>query len=88
MRPHPGVGQQEAHRSISTGVLSLTVHFHAPCDLQGWMLLDHDALHAGRGLCDGKGRIFDASARLLASFEQEALLRPLPADRTGGAKVL
>ena len=80
MRPHVGFGQNQAHRSLSTGVLSLSVHFHAASDLGGWLLYEHDALHAGRGLCDGKGRIFEQSGRLVASFEQEALLRPLPSE--------
>ncbi len=78
MRPHEGYGQAQAHRTLSTGVLSLTVHFHAPSALDDWLLYTHDSLHAGRGLCDGKGRIFERSGRLVASFEQEALLRPLP----------
>jgi acyl-CoA thioesterase len=80
MRPHAGFGQNQAHHSLSTGVLSLSVHFHAASDLDGWLLYEHDALHAGRGLCDGKGRIFEQSGRLVASFEQEALLRPLPSE--------
>ena len=67
-----------AHRTLSTGVLSLTVRFHLDRALDDWLLYHHDALHAGRGLCDGKGRIFHRDGTLLASFEQEGLLRALP----------
>ncbi len=84
MRPHAGFGQAQAHRTLSTGVLSLTVRFHASSTLDGWLLYDHDALHAGRGLCDGKGRVFEQAGRLVASFEQEALLRPLPSGAAVG----
>ena len=30
MRPHPGVGQAQAHRTLSTGVISHTLTFHEP----------------------------------------------------------
>jgi acyl-CoA thioesterase-2 len=81
MRPHPGYGQSQAHRTLSTGVLSLTIHFHEVCALDDWLLYSHESVHAGRGLCDGKGRIFEHDGRLVASFAQEGLLRPLPAER-------
>ena len=86
MRPHAGYGQAQAHRTLSTGVLSLTLHYHAPCALDDWLLYSHDSLHTGRGLCDGKGRIFERSGRLIASFEQEALLRPLPTEVAASIK--
>ena len=31
MRPHTGVGQAQAHQTLSTGVLSHTMTFHEPC---------------------------------------------------------
>ena len=31
MRPHAGVGQAQAHKTLSTGVLSHTLTFHEPC---------------------------------------------------------
>jgi acyl-CoA thioesterase len=77
MRPHAGYGESLAHRTLSTGVLSLTVRFHEDHALDDWLLYNHDALHAGRGLCDGKGRIFHLDGRLLASFEQEGVIKPL-----------
>ena len=61
------------------GVLSLTVRFHADRELDDWLLYSHDALHAGRGLTDGKGRIFHGDGTLLASFEQESMIRAMPA---------
>jgi len=82
MRPHAGVGEAQAHRTLSTAVLSLTVRFHEACALDGWLLYSHQGLHAGRGLCDGAGRIFEQTGRLVGSFEQEGLLRPLPPERS------
>jgi acyl-CoA thioesterase II len=77
MRPHPGIGEALSHRSLSTGVLSLTVHFHEPCSMEGWLLYAHDVLHAGRGACTGTGRVFEQSGRLVASFALEGMLRAL-----------
>jgi len=81
MRPHPGFGEAQAHRTLSTGILSLSVRFHDPCALDDWLLVAHESVHAGRGLCDGVGRIFERSGRLVASFAQEGLLRRLPPER-------
>src|SRR5262249_52783286 len=49
MRPHAGVGQSQAHRTLSTGVLSHTTSFHEPVNAGDWMLLTHDSTYAGRG---------------------------------------
>jgi acyl-CoA thioesterase II len=86
MRPHAGFGEAQAHRTLSTGVLSLTVRYHDACALDGWLLVAHESVHAGRGLCDGVGRIFERSGRLVATFSQEALLRAAP-ERTAGMEV-
>jgi acyl-CoA thioesterase-2 len=77
MRPHADYGEGNAHRTLSTGVLSLSVHFHEDHALDDWLLYSHDALHAGRGLCDGKGRVFHRDGPLLASFELEGVIKPL-----------
>lgn len=89
MRPHPGIGEQDAHKSLSTGVLSLTVHFHDPGPVDDWFLFQHESVHVGRGLCDGIGRIYK-SGKLVASFRQEGLLRAMPKSVEGlaQAKVL
>jgi acyl-CoA thioesterase len=82
MRPHPGLGESDAHRSLSTGVLTITLHFHDPGPVDDWFLFRHESVHVGRGLCDGIGRIYK-SGKLVASFRQEGLLRSMPASATG-----
>ena len=86
MRPHRDYGEAMAHRTLSTGVLSLTVRFHADRELDDWLLYSHDALHAGRGLSDGKGRIFHSDGTLLASFEQESMIRAMPEAKQPGKR--
>ena len=77
MRPHAGLGEAMAHRSLSTGVLALTISFHDPVRADEWMLYSHESAHAGRGLAYGRAQIFARDGRLLASFSQEAMLRAI-----------
>jgi uncharacterized protein (DUF427 family)/acyl-CoA thioesterase len=77
MRPHPGIGQAMAHRSLSTGVLALTISFHDPVRADEWMLYAHESPHAGRGLAYARAQVFAQDGRLIASFSQEAMIRAL-----------
>jgi len=81
MRPHRGIGQERAHRDLSTGVLTQTLTFHRPFSLTDWVLLAHESAFAGGGRCYGRCHVFDAGGALVASFVQDAMIRPMP----GGA---
>jgi acyl-CoA thioesterase-2 len=84
MRPHAGVGQAQAHRTLSTGVLSHTMTFHEPCPASQWHLLSHWSPYAGHGRSYGRGDIFRTDGQLAASFVQDAMIRA----RSGGAGAL
>ncbi len=58
MRPHAGVGQAQAHRTLSTGVISHTLTFHEPCNAGDWLLLSHHSPYAGRGRSYGRADVF------------------------------
>ena len=81
MRPHPGVGQAQAHHTLSTGVLSHTLTFHERCPAGEWHLLEQWSSYAGHGRSYGRGDIFRADGQLAASFVQDAMIRA----RSGGA---
>jgi acyl-CoA thioesterase-2 len=81
MRPHPGVGQAQAHQTLSTGVLSHTLTYHERCPASEWHLLQQWSSYAGHGRSYGKGDIFRADGHLAASFVQDAMIRA----RSGGA---
>ncbi len=88
MRPHAGVGQSMAHRSISTSVITHTLTFHAPVDASRWLLLDQESPVAGAGRSYGRAHVFDGSGDLVASFVQENMIRAFAADQAppaGGA---
>ncbi len=84
MRPHAGVGQAQAHRTLSTGVLSHTLTFHEPFSAAGWLLLSHHSTHAGHGRAHGRANVFTEDGQLVASYVQDAMIRPM---QTEGAKL-
>ena len=83
MRPHAGVGQALAHKTVSTGVVSHTLTFHEPAPAGEWLLLSHHSPYAGRGRSYGTAQVFRASGALVASYVQDAMIRPLDAGRGG-----
>jgi acyl-CoA thioesterase II len=85
MRPHAGVGQSQAHVSVSTGVISHTLTFHEPALAGEWLLLSHRSPYAGRGRCYGTANVFRRDGALAASFVQDGMIRPLDPDRSGRA---
>ncbi|MCB1284373.1 MAG: thioesterase family protein [Microthrixaceae bacterium] len=77
MRPHLGVGQSQAHVSISTAVISHTITFHDRFDAGDWLLLSHHSPHAGNGRSYGRAAVFTEDGRLVASYVQDAMIRPI-----------
>jgi acyl-CoA thioesterase-2 len=85
MRPHAGVGQAQAHVSISTTVLSQMITFHEPFDAGEWLLLEHESPYAGRGRSYGRADAFTQDGRLVASYVQENMIRDFPEGRAPAA---
>ena len=81
MRPHAGVGQSQAHVTVSTGVVSHTLTYHEPAPAGDWLLLSHHSPYAGRGRSYGTAHVFRADGALVASFVQDAMIRPLDNTR-------
>lgn len=90
MRPHEGVGQEQAHRTLSTGVIAHTLTFHEPAKADEWMLISNRSIYAGHGRTYGDGRVYSEDGRLLASFAQESMIRRFkdgpPAGHGGSAE--
>ncbi|UXA06180.1 thioesterase family protein [Mycobacterium sp. SMC-2] len=82
MRPHPGVGQALAHKTLSTGVLSHTITFHEPFSAGEWLLLSQRSPYAGCGRSYGRADVFRRDGQLVASFVQDNMIRAM---RTGSA---
>jgi acyl-CoA thioesterase II len=86
MRPHDGVGQAQAHQTVSTGVVSHTLTFHEPVAASEWLLLSHHSPYAGRGRSYGQANVFRADGALVASFVQDGMIRPMRGEGEGGGR--
>lgn len=75
MLPHKGFGEADAHVTLSTGIMKATVAFHDDVDVTDWLLYANEAISAGRGLCQGEGRVFTRDGRLVASYAVQAMIR-------------
>lgn len=77
MRPHRDtVRIEDAHRSLSTGVIGHTLSFHREFDAGSWVLLSHEATFAGKGRIHGRGAAHTENGTLVATFSQDSMLKP------------
>lgn len=81
MRPHAGVGQSLAHRSISTSVITHTLAFHGPVVASDWLLLHQESPVARAGRSYGRADVFAEGGDLVASFAQENMIRAFAPDQ-------
>jgi acyl-CoA thioesterase-2 len=75
MRPHPGVGQDDAHRTLSTAINAIAISFHTEPRADRWMLYRHLSTFAGDGMTHSECRVHDLDGALLASFSVDAMVR-------------
>ena len=78
LRPHAGIGQQEAHRTLSTAINAIDLSFHAEVRADRWMLYHHRSTFAGDGMTHAECRVHDEAGHHLASFTVEAMVRRFP----------
>jgi acyl-CoA thioesterase len=86
MRPHPGIGQDQAHRTLSTAINAITIAFHADVRADRWMLYRHHSTFAGDGMTHAECRVYDEKASLLASFTVDGMVRRFATDRQGSPR--
>ncbi|MFG1935118.1 acyl-CoA thioesterase [Mycobacterium sp. NPDC048908] len=77
MRPHAGIGTAQAHLTVSTAPMMVTVSFHEPVRWDGWLLYSHESTQVGAGMSYVRGAVHTEEGELIASFTQDALIRPL-----------
>jgi acyl-CoA thioesterase len=82
MRAHPGIGTSQAHLRVSTAPMTISVAFHEPVRWDGWLLYTHESTQVGSGMSYVRGTVHTQEGELLASFAQEALIRPLRTSDT------
>ncbi|MBH0779760.1 acyl-CoA thioesterase [Nocardia bovistercoris] len=77
MRAHAGIGTAQAHHTVSTAPMTVTVSFHEPVSWDGWLLYTHESTQVGAGMSYVRGTVHTEGGELIASFTQEGLIRPL-----------
>ncbi len=76
LRPHDGLGQDQAHRTLSMGINAISLSLHAEVRADRWMLYRHRSTFAGDGMTHAECRVHDEEGQLLASFSVDAMVRP------------
>lgn len=82
MRAHKGIGTSQSHLTVSTAPMTVTVSFHEPVSWTGWLLYTHESTQVGAGMSYVRGAVHTGEGELIASFTQEALIRPLRTSDT------
>ncbi len=77
MRAHEGIGTAQSHFTVSTAPMTVTVSFHEPVSWAGWLLYTHESTQVGAGMSYIRGAVHTEEGELIASFTQDALIRPL-----------
>jgi acyl-CoA thioesterase-2 len=77
MRAHAGIGTSQAHLTVSTAPMTVSVNFHESVRWDGWILYTHESTQVGAGMSYVRGAVHSEEGELIASFVQEALIRPL-----------
>ncbi len=78
LRPHAGIGQDQAHRTLSTAINAINLSLHREVQADEWMLYHHLSTFAGDGMTHAECRVHAEGGELLASFTVEAMVRPFP----------
>lgn len=83
LRPHPGIGQDQAHRTLSTAINAIGISLHREVRADRWMLYHHVSTFAGDGMTHAECRVHDEGGDLLASFSVDAMVRAFAGGTAG-----
>jgi acyl-CoA thioesterase len=75
LRPHAGIGQDQAHRTLSTAINAIQLSFHADVRADRWLLYHHESTFAGDGMTHAECRVHTDDGDLVASFTVDAMVR-------------
>jgi len=82
MRAHEGIGTAQSHVTVATAPMTITVSFHEPVTWDGWLLYSHESTQVGAGMSYVRGTVHTEEGELIASFSQDALIRPFRDSET------
>jgi acyl-CoA thioesterase-2 len=83
LRPHHGVSQDQAHRTLSMAINNISLSLHGRVKVDDWLLYHHHSTFAGAGTTHAENRVYDRGGALVASFTVDAMVRPVPSGAKG-----
>jgi len=86
LRPHAGIGQDQAHVTLSTAVNAISLAFHADVRADRWLLYHHRSTVAAGGMTHAACRVHDEDGALVASFTVDAMVRAFADPARGDAR--
>lgn len=86
LRPHEGVGQAQAHVTLSTGVNAIHLSLHRDVRVDAWVRYHHHATSLQGGMTHAQNAAYDEQGHLIASFAVEAMVRGFGDDRQRDAR--
>ena len=73
--PHEGWSQLDCHVALRTSVIAHRLVFHRPFRMDEWLLVAQSSPVASGGSAYGSGHVFTQAGELVASVEQESMVR-------------
>jgi acyl-CoA thioesterase-2 len=80
LRPVDGLSQADTMTRFHSAVTSHSLWFHQPFRVDEWLLVDQVGPVLAGGRAYGRGDVWSADGRLVASFAQESMIRMLSTD--------
>jgi acyl-CoA thioesterase II len=75
--PLEGLSQDDTGVRFHSAVTTHAMWFHAPVRIDDWLFVDQTSPTMSGGRAFGRGDVWSAAGALVASFAQEAMVRPL-----------
>jgi acyl-CoA thioesterase len=86
LRAHAGVGEAQAHHTLSTAINAITLSVHADVRVDQWLLYHHRSTSAAGGMTHSECRVYEESGALVASFTVDAMVRAFTGGTVGDAR--
>ena len=81
LRPHAGIGQDQAHVTLSTAVNAINLSLHRDVRADRWLLYHHQSTFAGDGMTHAECRVHEEDGALVASFNVDCMVRAFAGDK-------
>ena len=86
LRPHAGLGEAQAHHTLSTAINAIALSLHADVRVDQWLRYHHRSTSAAGGMTHSECRVYDEAGALVASFTVDAMVRAFAGGAVGDTR--